>query len=74
MTMKYRELFPYRYIVHFSLLNIRILLFHMKIEQSDKKKTMVHGVITKLTNKVRLNGDLDIENNYTGNPVFRLAP
>lgn len=68
--MKYRELFPYRYIVHFSLLNIRILLFHMKIEQSDKKKTMVHGVITKLTNKVRLNGDLDIENNYTGNPVL----
>ncbi len=45
MTMKYKELFPYKYIVHFSLLDIRILLFHMKIEQSDKKKTIVAMVL-----------------------------
>lgn len=43
--MKYKKLFPYKYIVHFSLLDIIILLFHMKIEQSDKKKTIVAMVL-----------------------------
>lgn len=43
--MKYKKLFPYKYIVHFSLLDIIILLFHMKIEQSDKKKIIVAMVL-----------------------------